>query len=47
VGPRLAQIELVEDAVPDETTILRFRHLLEGHQLIDQIFTLVRGLQES
>jgi IS5 family transposase len=44
---RFAQIELVEDAVPDETTILRFRHLLERHQLTEQIFALVRGLLES
>jgi len=41
---RFAGIELVEDAVPDETTILRFRHLLEQHQLIEQIFGLIRGL---
>ena len=44
---RFAQIELVEDAVPDETTILRFRHLLERHHLTEQIFGLVRGLLES
>jgi hypothetical protein len=29
---RLADIELPEDAVPDESTILRFRHLLEQHR---------------
>jgi IS5 family transposase len=44
---RFAGIELVEDAVPDESTILRFRHLLERHQLTEQIFALVRGLLES
>jgi len=44
---RFAGIELVDDAVPDETTILRFRHLLERHQLTEQIFGLVRGLLES
>jgi transposase, IS5 family len=44
---RFAQIELQDDAVPDETTILRFRHLLEQHQLTQQIFALVRGLLES
>jgi transposase, IS5 family len=43
---RFAGIELVEDAVPDETTILRFRHLLEQHHLTEQIFGLVRGLLE-
>ena len=44
---RFAGIELLEDAVPDETTILRFRHLLERYQLTEQIFGLVRGLLES
>jgi IS5 family transposase len=44
---RFAGIELVEDAVPDETTILRFRHLLERHGLSEQIFGLVRGLLEQ
>jgi IS5 family transposase len=44
---RFAGIELLDDAVPDETTILRFRHLLERHQLTEQIFGLVRGLLES
>jgi len=44
---RFAGIELVDDAVPDESTILRFRHLLERHQLTEQIFALVRGLLEQ
>ena len=44
---RFAGIELLEDAVPDESTILRFRHLLEQHRLSEQIFGLVRGLLES
>ena len=44
---RFAGIELVEDAVPDESTILRFRHLLERHQLTQKIFELVRGLLEQ
>jgi hypothetical protein len=35
---RFAGIELIEDAVPDESTILRFRHLLEQHKLTEQIF---------
>ncbi len=30
---RFARVELGEDLVPDETTILRFRHLLEARQL--------------
>lgn len=30
---RFAGVELAQDVVPDETTILRFRHLLEEHRL--------------
>jgi IS5 family transposase len=41
---RFAQIELIDDAVPDESTILRFRHLLEQHKLTEKIFGLVRSL---
>jgi IS5 family transposase len=44
---RFAGIELMEDAVPDESTILRFRHLLEQHRLTERIFGLVRGLLEQ
>jgi transposase, IS5 family len=44
---RFAGIELIEDAVPDESTILRFRHLLERHQLTQKLFELVRGLLEQ
>jgi IS5 family transposase len=44
---RFAQIELLDDAVPDESTILRFRHLLEQHKLTEQIFGMVRKLLES
>ncbi|MFO1313682.1 MAG: IS5 family transposase [Burkholderiales bacterium] len=44
---RFAGIELAEDAVPDETTILNFRHLLERHRLTEQIFAEVRSLLEE
>lgn len=44
---RFAGIELIEDAVPDESTILRFRHLLERYQLTQKLFELVRGLLEQ
>jgi IS5 family transposase len=44
---RFAGIELAEDAIPDESTILRFRHLLERHGLTEQIFAEVRGLLEE
>ena len=40
---RFARVELGEDTVPDEST-LRFRHLLEQHQLTVQIFEAVRAL---
>jgi len=45
--PRFARVELGEDLVPDETTILRFRHLLEQHQLTEAIFAAVRDLLEE
>ncbi len=41
---RFVGVELSEDVVPDETTILRFRHLLETHKLTAKIFDLVREL---
>jgi transposase, IS5 family len=44
---RFAGIELVEDAIPDETTILRFRHLLERHQLTERMFSEIRSLLEE
>jgi IS5 family transposase len=40
---RFAGIELISDRVPDETTILPFRHLLEKHKLGDQIFETVKA----
>jgi transposase, IS5 family len=41
---RFVRIELSEDVVPDETTILRFRHLLEKYELTAKIFDLVKEL---
>jgi IS5 family transposase len=41
---RFARVELGDDAVPDETTICRFRHLLEEHKLQAAIFEAVNGL---
>lgn len=35
---RFAGINLETDAIPDETTILHFRHLLEKHKLTKKIF---------
>jgi transposase, IS5 family len=44
---RFAGIELAEDDVPDESTILRFRHLLEEHRLTERIFAEIRTLLEE
>lgn len=32
-----AGIDLIDSRVPDETTILNFRHLLEEHQIAEQV----------
>lgn len=39
---RFVGVELGDDVVPDETTILRFRHLLERHQLTAALFDAIR-----
>ena len=44
---RFVGVELGADVVPDETTILRFRHLLETHHLTEAIFEAVKGLLEE
>ena len=41
---RFARVELGEDSIPDESTILRFRHLLEKHGLTEGIFEVVKDL---
>ncbi|MGH7649457.1 MAG: IS5 family transposase [Gemmatimonadaceae bacterium] len=41
---RFARVTLGEDVIPDETTILRFRHLLEQHQLTERIFATIQHL---
>jgi len=40
---RFAGIDLISDRIPDETTILTFRHLLEKHELGEQIFETVKA----
>ena len=40
---RFAGIDLISDRIPDETTILAFRHLLEKHNLGEQIFETVKA----
>lgn len=41
---RFARVELGDDVVPDESTILRFRPLLEEHQLTAAIFAEIQEL---
>jgi len=38
---RFAGLELADDAMPDETTILKFRHLLEKHGLTAKMMNLI------
>jgi IS5 family transposase len=40
---RFAGIALITDRIPDETTILAFRHLLEQNELGEQIFEAVKA----
>jgi IS5 family transposase len=40
---RFAGIDLISERIPDETTILGFRHLLEKHDLGKQIFETVKA----
>ena len=40
---RIAGIELINDRISDETTILTFRHLLEKHGLGEQILETVKA----
>jgi IS5 family transposase len=40
---RFAGIDMISDRIPDETTILAFRHLLEKNDLGKQIFEVVKA----
>lgn len=40
-------IDLLSEAIPDETTILNFRHLLEGHHIQEKIFKRVNEILEK
>src|SRR6266850_8491255 len=44
---RFVRVELGDDVIPDETTILRFRHLLERHRLTEAMFAAVKDLLEE
>jgi IS5 family transposase len=39
---RFVGIDLGREPAPDETTICKFRHLLEAHKLGEQLFALIR-----
>ena len=41
---RFAGLDAFEDVMPDESTILRFRHLLEQHELAVAIFAKVNAV---
>lgn len=42
-----AGIDLGREPVPDESTILNFRHLMERHNLGDELFRLVNASLEE
>lgn len=44
---RFVGVELGDDRVPDESTILRFRHLLEKHELTEAMFAEINELLEE
>ena len=44
---RFAGVDLLDDVVPDESTILRFRHLLEKHGLTEAMFEQINGSLED
>ena len=44
---RFAGLELTDDAMPDETTILKFRHLLEKHALTGQMMNTINDTLEA
>ncbi|WP_434150120.1 IS5 family transposase [Methylocaldum gracile subsp. desertum] len=44
---RFAGLELAEEAIPDETTILHFRRLLEQHELTAQLMNTINDVLEE
>jgi IS5 family transposase len=44
---RFAGLELIDDALSDESTILRFRHLLERHQLTKRMLDTLNMVLEE
>jgi len=44
---RFASLQLRQNSIPDETTILHFRHLLEKHDLTPKLFEAANGLLQD
>ena len=44
---RFARLDLSDDALPDETTILKFRHLLERHGLTSAMMNVINETLEA
>jgi IS5 family transposase len=44
---RFARLDLSDDAMPDETTILKFRHFLEKHGLTARMMNIINEQLES
>ena len=44
---RFARLELSDDALPDETTILKFRHLLERQGLTSEMMNVINDTLEA
>lgn len=44
---RFAGVSLLDQSIPDETTILNFRHLLESHGLQDELFKTINRYLEA
>ena len=44
---RFAGLDLTDDVMPDETTILKFRHLLEKHALTGQMMNIINDTLEE
>ena len=40
-------LNFLEEQVPDATTLLKFRHLLERHQIGEKLFQAINGLLEA
>ncbi len=38
---KFLDLDLLQDSVPDETIILNFRHLLEKHDLVHEMFKII------